>query len=100
MMKCNKKIVIHGNIRNESFMFSALQKAALYGLTGFIKSKSKGIIFIEAEGTAEQINLLIEWCRKGTVWSDVSDVQVVKGDVKNHKEFVIKKTSIFQVFAL
>ncbi len=99
-MKCNKKILIRGNIRNESFMFSAMQKAAMFGLSGFVKPKSRGLVLIEAEGKEEQLNKLIDWCKKGTVWSDVDHVQVEKGQIKNHKDFIIKKSSLFQAFAL
>ena len=97
-MKCNKSILIKGKIRNESFMFSSMQRAIKAGLTGFVKVKFNGDVRIEAEGDEKIVNDFIDWCKRGTVWSDVNNVIVETGELKNFEKFAIKKAAIFPIF--
>ena len=70
------KIHIRGWVQGVGFRYSALREARILGITGYVKNLSDGSVYIEAEGPVKQLNIFLEWCKKGpgiveTVTSDV-----------------------------
>jgi len=90
MEKSNEIIRVYGRVQGVGFRYSALQAASVLGLCGFVYNEQDGSVTIEAEGTREQIDLLIEWCRKGPSRSEVSEVRHFPGQLMNYKSFSIR----------
>jgi len=59
------KIHVKGWVQGVGFRWSALHEARDRGITGFVKNLSDGSVYIEAEGSGEQLNAYIEWCKQG-----------------------------------
>ena len=85
------KLIIRGKVHGVGFRFSCMEAAYQFGVTGFVRNKSDGTIYVEAEGPEENLNPFIEWCHKGPTWAKVTKVEVESGDLKNFKSFEIKR---------
>ena len=59
------KIQVTGKVQGVGFRWSAAIEARSLGITGFVKNLPDGNVYIEAEGSIEQLNTFVEWCRQG-----------------------------------
>lgn len=59
------KIHVTGRVQGVGFRWSAASEAKYRGIKGFVKNLSNGSVYIEAEGSREQLNAYVEWCKKG-----------------------------------
>jgi acylphosphatase len=84
------KVNIYGKVQGVGFRYSAMQKANEIGITGFVKNRTDGSVFMEIEAEPELIDEFILWCKKGPAWSVVDDVVVVDILFNNYKSFSIK----------
>ncbi len=84
------KINIYGKVQGVGFRYSTLQKANELGITGFVKNRSDGSVYIEADGEPEILNDFILWCKKGPSWSRVDDVKVCDIPFNDYKCFGVK----------
>ena len=74
-----------------SYRFATLAKAIQLGLTGLVKNLPNGDVYMEAEGKEENINKLIEWCYVGPPRAEVTEVHAQEGELKEYRNFEIKK---------
>ena len=84
-------IIISGKVQGVFYRQSTLEIANQLGIKGFVRNESNGNVFIEAEGTDEQLSKLIEWCKKGPPQADVLEVKFLSGAFKNFSEFSIRR---------
>ena len=84
-------ITVRGKVHGVSYRFCTHIQALKLNLTGYVKNKHDGSVFIEAEGSEENINKLIEWCYSGSPLCKVTEVLAEEGDVKDFKNFEIKR---------
>ena len=84
-------ITVSGKVQGVFYRQSTLRFANQLGIKGFVRNESAGNVFIEAEGPEEQLNKLIEWCKKGPSAAIVSEVTFSGGEIKNFSEFSIKR---------
>jgi len=66
-----------------------MEAAYRFGVTGFVKNKKDGSVYIEAEGPEENIQSFVEWCHKGPTWARITKVDIEQGDIQNFKSFEI-----------
>ena len=59
------KSTISGRVQGVGFRHSARSNARYHGITGFVKNKPDGSVYIEAEGSRNQLDEFVEWCKKG-----------------------------------
>jgi acylphosphatase len=85
------KIVVKGYVQGVSYRFSAHTQALKLGLTGFVKNLPNGDVYIEAEGSDENINKLISWCQVGPPRAIVNELEITEGDLKGYKTFELKR---------
>jgi acylphosphatase len=88
-MKKHIKLIIHGKVQGVGFRFSCLEAAYRYEIKGFVKNKSNGSVYIEAEGEEENLKAFKDWCKKGPVWARVSDIEEDQGSLKEFNSFEI-----------
>lgn len=69
-------IVVAGKVHGVYYRQSTKEKALELGITGFVKNQPDGTVFIQASGTADQLNKLIAWCKQGPSRAQVTSVQV------------------------
>jgi len=84
------KILITGQVQGVGFRWSAAREAGKHGITGFAKNLSDGSVYIEAEGSTEQLNHFVEWCKKGPGFGFVESVNINCSPSVNYTDFRIK----------
>ncbi len=70
------QLIIHGKVQGVFFRASTQDKANELRLTGFVRNKEDGTVEVVAEGERDQLQKLVDWCRKGPQLSHVDDVQL------------------------
>lgn len=71
------------------FRESAKKEAERLSLLGFVRNERDGSVYAEVEGTAEEIEDFIRWCRKGPDSAKVQRVMVSGGELKNFLRFEV-----------
>ena len=84
------KIHISGQVQGVGFRWSAANEARSLGITGYVKNLSDGSVSIEAEGSREQLNAFVEWCKRGPGYSFVELVNVDSFPPVNYTDFKIE----------
>jgi len=88
--KIRYKIMVRGRVQGVGFRWSAVREAQNRGITGYVKNLLDGNVYIEAEGSEEQLNAFVEWCRKGPGLCFVESVTTIPLPPLNSKEFRIE----------
>lgn len=89
-MKKHLKINVNGKVKKVGFRFCTMQAAYKHGIFGFVRNKSNGSVYIEAEGEEEALEHFLEWCKTGPIGANVSSVETEEGEVQNFTSFEIK----------
>ena len=82
------RIHVKGRVQGVGFRYSAVREARSRGITGFVKNQYDGSVYIEAEGSQEQLLEFVEWCRRGPGF--VKSVTTDPGPVENYSDFMVE----------
>ncbi len=82
-------IYIKGRVQGVWFRASAQRKARELGIKGIVKNLPDGRVYVEAEGTDEQLRAFAEWCKQGPELARVDSIDIAEGPLKNYREFEI-----------
>ena len=83
------KIVVKGRVQGVGFRWSAASEAMNLGISGIVRNLSDGSVYIEAEGTRDQLELFTGWCRRGPRLSRVDSVDIVTSVPFGYDDFKI-----------
>lgn len=89
-MKKAYSIHVKGRVQNVGYRYNALQRANELSISGIIRNRSDGTVYIEAEGEAENLEQFIAWCQHGPDWADVDDLNIEEYPVSGYKDFKIR----------
>lgn len=89
MHQIHYQITVKGRVQGVGFRQSAKSEARFMGVHGIVKNLSNGDVYIEAEGSRDQLEQFVSWCRKGSGYGFVDHVQIETGSLKNHSKFII-----------
>ena len=87
----NKVLKVTGKVHGVFFRATAYELAIKLALKGFVMNQLDGSVLIEAEGTEEQLNQLIVWCKRGPKHATVTEVIIVEGELKGYTDFQIRR---------
>lgn len=85
----HKNIVIQGWVQGVGFRYAARKIAIQSGITGFVRNLPDGSVYIEAEGSEEQVKEFIAWCRSGPARAKIRSVAIEDGSLRNFSDFSI-----------
>jgi acylphosphatase len=71
-----KRLMISGVVQGVSFRDACRRAAEREGVSGWVRNLPDGTVEAVFEGTAEQVERLVEWSRHGPRFAVVKDVQV------------------------
>jgi acylphosphatase len=83
-------IRITGRVQGVFYRASAHEKANEIGVCGFVRNERDGSVCLEAEGTTEQLQELVLWCKQGPARARVDQVEAIPGHVCGFTCFEIK----------
>ncbi len=82
-------ITVAGKVQGVFYRQSTKENADLSGITGEVKNLDNGNVLILATGTEEQLQKLIEWCKKGPGRAEVTAVETAELPFRSFDKFII-----------
>ena len=79
-------IQVHGFVQGVFFRSNTIKMAGELGLKGYAKNMPDGTVEIVAEGPKDNINKLIEFCKKGPRAARVDKVDVYIEEAGNESD--------------
>jgi acylphosphatase len=83
-------LTIYGRVQGVGFRYFVKMKADSLGISGFVKNQLNGIVYIEAEGKSEMLQLFIQACQQGPSHAWVEKVDIQYCPLQRFGEFQIK----------
>ena len=84
-------ITVHGRVQGVFFRANTIKMARELGLKGYTRNMPDGTVEIITEGPKDNINKLIDYCKKSPGNSEVSKIDVKFGKANNEFDgFAIK----------
>ena len=80
------KLKITGRVQGVFFRQGVKRIADELGLTGWVRNEENGSVRMVAEGEEEKLQKLVEWCKKGTKYARVDNVEVEWGEARREFE--------------
>ncbi|MBI4947884.1 MAG: acylphosphatase [Bacteroidetes bacterium] len=77
-------ITVSGKVQGVFYRQSTFDIAQQLGIKGLVQNETNGSVYIEAEGTVEQLKKFVEWCKKGPARAVVSDIKVLQAMLDDH----------------
>ena len=90
-MKKHIRLTIIGKVQRVWYRASTERKAKELNICGFVENHENGNVYAEAEGTTEELDALIAWCKKGPPLARVEQVLVEEGEVVGFEDFDVKR---------
>ena len=84
------RIHVTGRVQGVGFRWHAVSEARKTGINGFVKNLSDGSVYLEAEGSREQLKTFLEWCKRGPGFAFVESVETDVSPPANFTDFRIE----------
>ena len=85
------KIWVTGIVQGVYFRASAREKTGTLELKGFVRNEADGSVYLEAEGSPEQLEALLQWCKQGPPHAKIESVASQEGNFVGYKSFEIAR---------
>ena len=89
-MKWSCRISVYGKVQNVGFRFYTARTAADFNISGFVKNEPGGSVYIEAEGEEADLEVFMEWCRRGPQWARIERFDTQDQPVMGFTGFKVK----------
>ncbi len=86
------RIFISGIVQGVFFRAFIKEQAENLGLNGYVRNLDDGRVEVVVEGYENDVNRMIELCKKGSQHSRVRDIEIEKIKHQGFKEFKISKS--------
>jgi acylphosphatase len=70
------RAIVHGDVQGVGFRAATAQQARLANIAGWVRNLRDGSVEVEAQGTAEAVDALIRWLRRGPSLARVTAVEI------------------------
>ena len=77
------RVVVSGRVQGVFFRMETKRAADQVGVTGWVRNKQDGRVEAVFQGDDNQIDRMVEWCKKGPALSRVTRVDVTEEMVSN-----------------
>ncbi len=71
-----RRLVIRGRVQGVGFRVACRQEAEWHGVAGWIQNLADGSVEVIAEGGADVVPRLVDWCRNGPRHAQVTSVDI------------------------
>jgi len=71
-------LVVHGRVQGVFYRHSAAEFARQLGLKGWVRNRFDGSVEVLAEGPAESLAALRQWCARGPAGANVRSMEEIK----------------------
>ncbi|MBU2562739.1 MAG: acylphosphatase [Nanoarchaeota archaeon] len=88
-MKKSVRLYINGTVQGVFFRAFVKENAERYNVKGFVRNLEDGRLEVFLEGNVEDVNKMIELCKKGPKHSQIRDVEVNPERFQDFKTFKV-----------
>lgn len=81
---------VRGRVQGVFFRVEARTRAESLGVAGWIRNAEDGSVEAAFEGPGEQVESMLEWCRRGPAGARVDDVEVVREEPAGEAGFQVR----------
>lgn len=85
------RIKVIGKVQGVFFRASTKKAADRLGIKGWVRNEEDGSVLIEAEGSEQQMQTFIEWCRQGPQFARVENISVEKKPSEGFQDFSVQR---------
>jgi acylphosphatase len=71
-----RRVLISGRVQGVFFRDTARRRAEEEGVAGSARNLSNGRVEVVLEGEEDAVNRMIDWCKEGSDWAEVTSVDV------------------------
>ena len=75
-MIVRRRVRVWGSVQGVFFRATCAREAALRGVAGWVRNLPDGSVEAVFEGDDEQLESMVEWCRRGPAGARVDEVEV------------------------
>ncbi len=87
------RAIISGRVQGVNFRMETSLAADRYGVNGWVRNLADGTVEAYIEGDVQNVDSMLDWCRKGPPAASVTGVNVIKEDYTGkYKDFTIRYT--------
>ena len=83
-------INVSGKVQGVFFRASTQDVADKLNIKGWVKNEYDGSVSICAQGTKEQVDTFVQWCKNGPAQASVDSVDLVESENKDYPNFEIR----------
>jgi acylphosphatase len=84
------RVRIRGRVQGVFFRAEARARAESLGVAGWIRNADDGSVEAVFEGDDEQVESMVEWCRRGPAGARVEEVEAVREEPAGETGFQVK----------
>jgi acylphosphatase len=84
------RVRIRGRVQGVFFRAEARARAQALGINGWVRNADDGSVEAVFEGADEQIESLLEWCRRGPAGARVEEVEVAREEPAGEPGFQVR----------
>jgi acylphosphatase len=84
-------IRVTGKVQGVYFRVHTCDKARALGLKGFVRNEADGSVYLEAEGPADRLEQLVNWCKQGPPRAVVQRVDISPSEIRKFQDFLIER---------
>ncbi len=88
-MKKSVRMYISGLVQGVFFRAFVKENAERYGVKGFVRNLEDGRVEVFLEGDAENVNKMIELCKKGPRHAKIRNVQIKQEKFQGFRNFKV-----------
>jgi acylphosphatase len=85
------RVVVTGDVQGVGFRWSCREQAAALGVAGSVRNLPDGRVEGFFEGTPDDVQAMIDWCRRGPRWATVSAIEVREDQPLGEQGFAITR---------
>jgi acylphosphatase len=85
-----RRVLVSGRVQGVAFRDTCQRVATERGVTGWVRNLGDGRVEAVFEGTAEQVDRMVEWARRGPRMASVADIAVQTEPAEGLTEFLVR----------
>jgi acylphosphatase len=70
------RVIVSGQVQGVFFRKGCAEAARRRGVAGFVRNLPDGRVEAAFEGPEDDVDAMVAWCRRGTDWADVDEIEV------------------------
>lgn len=82
-----KRVLVSGRVQGVFYRDTARRRAEQLGVAGRASNLSDGRVEVIVEGPASSVEQMVEWCREGSSYSEVTSVEVTSEEPEGLEGF-------------